>query len=196
MANASSAAAALAARPFVIIDDRAPTGSDGGRLVFCPAALTASDLAAFPATSTGRTSSGGSHSTGSEPISAAASSSPSSFAAPTGITFQRFVRASPPAALVAFFRAVVAEVERPPRAIVDYHLRIVRRAARQLQNDDARTDQTSADARDDPRTGQTSADAKTEDAKIDRTEPSSFAFAVEILYGAARPALRHFPGAC
>jgi hypothetical protein len=35
----SSAAAALAARPFVIIDDRAPTGSDGGRLVTAYAEL-------------------------------------------------------------------------------------------------------------------------------------------------------------
>ena len=177
----SSAAAALAAHPFFIIDDRAPTGSDGGRLVFCPAALTASDLAAFAAS----TFSGGSDSTGSDPISAVASSSSSSSssAAPTGITFQRFVRASPPAALVAFFRAVVAEVERPPRAIVDYHLRIVRRDASQLQNDDTRANQTIADA-------------KNEDTRVDRTEPSSFAFAVEILYGAARPALRHFPGAC
>jgi hypothetical protein len=176
----SSAAAALAAHPFFIIDDRAPTGSDGGRLVFCPAALTASDLAAFAAS----TFSGGSDSTGSDPISAVASSSSSSSAAPNGaITFQRFVRASPPAALVAFFRAVVAEVERPPRAIVDYHLRIVRRDASQLQNDDTRTNQTIADA-------------KNEDTRVDRTEPSSFAFAVEILYGAARPALRHFPGAC
>ncbi len=100
----AATAAGMAARPFVIVDDRAPSrsdaDSDGGRLIFCPSATNIDHASAMNL----------------GPASAA-----------PGITFQRFVRASSAAALVAFFRAIIAEVEQPPRAIRDYHLRIVRR---------------------------------------------------------------------